>query len=32
VNAARNILDLALQNPPGRGGQDITWPSGASVS
>jgi putative transposase len=25
VNAARNILKLALNNPPGRGGQDSTW-------
>jgi putative transposase len=25
VNAARNILTLALQTPPGRGGQSITW-------
>ena len=25
VNAARNILALALQNPPGRGGQAVTW-------
>ncbi len=31
VNAARNILRLAM-NPPGRGGQDETWPVGASVS
>jgi len=32
VNAARNILALALSNPPGRGGQDPTWPVGACVS
>ncbi len=32
VNAARNILKLALDNPPGRGGQELTWPAGASVS
>ncbi|MBN2549714.1 MAG: transposase [Anaerolineales bacterium] len=32
VNAARNILKLALENPPGRGGQEITWPIGACVS
>ena len=32
VNAARNILNLALNNPPGRGGQDLTWPTGACVS
>ena len=25
VNAARNILASALQNPPGRGGQAVTW-------
>jgi putative transposase len=25
VNAARNILSLALQPPPGRGSQSITW-------
>jgi putative transposase len=31
VNAARNILALAT-NPPGRGGQDVTWASGPSVS
>ena len=32
VNAARNILNLALNNPPGRVGQDLTWPTGACVS
>jgi putative transposase len=32
VNAARNILKLALNKPPGRGGQDLTWPTGACVS
>jgi len=32
VNAARNILNLALDNPPGRGGQELTWPVGACVS
>ena len=32
VNAARNILNLALDNPPGRGGQERTWPTGACVS
>ena len=32
VNAARNILKLALNNPPGRGGQDLTMPTGACVS
>ena len=32
VNAARNILNLALDNPPGRGGQEPTWPTGACVS
>jgi putative transposase len=32
VNAARNILKLALDNPPGRGGQERTWPTGACVS
>jgi putative transposase len=31
VNAARNILAFALQDPPGRGGQPETWPAGASV-
>ena len=31
INAARNILQGALE-PPGRGGQDLTWPVGASVS
>ncbi|MBO9320202.1 MAG: transposase [Chloroflexus sp.] len=31
VNAARNILMLALQNPPGRGGQPITWADMPSV-
>lgn len=25
INAARNILALALQHPPGRGGQLVTW-------
>jgi putative transposase len=25
VNAARNILVLALNHPPGRGGQPVTW-------
>ena len=25
VNAARNILSKALHNPPGRGGQVVTW-------
>ena len=24
VNAARNILELVLNNPPGQGGQDFT--------
>jgi putative transposase len=32
VNAARNILNLALQNPLGRSGQALTWPVGASVA
>ena len=32
VNAARNILKLAFENPPGRGGQELTWPVGACVS
>ncbi|MFZ2098362.1 MAG: transposase [Anaerolineales bacterium] len=31
VNAARNILALALHNPLGRSGQPVTWPVGASV-
>jgi len=31
VNAARNILLLALQTPPGRGGQSITWANTPSV-
>jgi len=32
VNAARNILKLALENSPGRGDQELTWPVGACVS
>ena len=32
VNAARNILNLALQNPPGRGGQAVTWAIAPSVA
>jgi putative transposase len=32
VNAARNILKLALQNPPGRGGQAVTWAVAPSVA
>ena len=32
VNAARNVLALALQNPPGRGGQAITWAVAPSVA
>ena len=32
VNAARNILKIAFENPPGRGGQELTWPVGACVS
>jgi putative transposase len=32
VNAVRNILALAIQNPPGRGGQDITWAAAPCVS
>lgn len=32
VNAARNVLSLALQNPLGRSGQALTWPVGASVA
>jgi putative transposase len=31
VNAARNILFLALKNPPGRGGQTVTWAAAPSV-
>jgi putative transposase len=31
VNAARNILHMALSNPPGRGGQGVTWATGPSV-
>jgi putative transposase len=32
VNAARNILSLALQNPPGRGGQAETWAAAPCVA
>ena len=32
VNAARNILQLAFQQPPGRGGQDGTWAVAPCVS
>ena len=32
VNAARNILDMALKNLLGRSGQALTWPVGASVA
>jgi putative transposase len=32
VNAALNVLALALQNPPGRGGQVITWAVAPSVA
>lgn len=32
VNAARNILTLALNNPLGRSDQAQTWPVGASVA
>jgi putative transposase len=32
VNAARNILSLALQNPLGRSGQALTCPIGESVA
>ena len=32
VNAARNILVLALQSPPGRGGQAVTWAAAPNVA
>lgn len=32
VNAARNILVLALQTPPGRGGQAVTWAAAPNVA
>jgi transposase len=31
VNAARNILNLALNNPHGRCGQTVTWAVAPSV-
>jgi len=32
INAARNILALALTNPLGRSGQAVTCPVGESVA
>jgi len=32
VNAARNILVLALQTPSGRGGQAVTWAAAPNVA
>jgi putative transposase len=32
VNAARNILQLAVHQPPGRGGQELTWAVAPCVS